>query len=89
MNLLYSILIIKIQILQFYLIIKKKTKTRLFATNSLCFLKHCDKIVAIKKGKIIEMGTYQELIENNGFFTKFVHENLKKNTENNASNGIF
>eukprot|EP00538_Stauroneis_constricta_P012382 CAMPEP_0119570218 /NCGR_PEP_ID=MMETSP1352-20130426/43504_1 /TAXON_ID=265584 /ORGANISM="Stauroneis constricta, Strain CCMP1120" /LENGTH=1567 /DNA_ID=CAMNT_0007619885 /DNA_START=651 /DNA_END=5354 /DNA_ORIENTATION=- len=36
-------------------------KTRLLVTNQLQFLPQCDHIVALKRGKIVEQGTYDDL----------------------------
>ena len=33
-------------------------------------IKSCDRIVVIHKGKIVEDGTYEELISKNGYFSK-------------------
>lgn len=38
-------------------------KTRLLATNSLFVLPHADKIVVLKEGRIVECGSYKELME--------------------------
>jgi len=35
-------------------------------------LPECDEIILIKKGNIIGMGSYEYLIKNNDYFTKFV-----------------
>jgi ATP-binding cassette subfamily C (CFTR/MRP) protein 1 len=37
-------------------------KTRLLVTNQLQFLRYCDKIVALGSGKVIEQGTFAELM---------------------------
>jgi ATP-binding cassette, subfamily C (CFTR/MRP), member 1 len=39
-----------------------KGKTRLFITNQLHCLKHCDSIISLGKGRVIEKGTYQDLM---------------------------
>jgi ABC-type multidrug transport system fused ATPase/permease subunit len=39
-----------------------KGKTRLLVTNQLQCLKHCDTVVSLGKGRVIEKGTYQDLM---------------------------
>lgn len=46
--------------------------TRIVVAHRLSTIKHCDRIVVLDKGKIIEDGTYDELIKNNGFFAELV-----------------
>jgi ATP-binding cassette subfamily B multidrug efflux pump len=36
-------------------------------------VEHCDKIVVMKKGKIIEEGGYNELLKRGGYFYKLVN----------------
>uniref|UniRef100_A0A1I7UPW2 ABC-type glutathione-S-conjugate transporter n=1 Tax=Caenorhabditis tropicalis TaxID=1561998 RepID=A0A1I7UPW2_9PELO len=52
------------------------TKTRILITHGLTYLKNCDKVVVLKDGTISEMGTYQQLINNNGAFAEFLEEFL-------------
>lgn len=52
------------------------TKTRILVTHGLTYLKHCDKVIVLKDGSISEMGTYQQLINNNGAFAEFLEEFL-------------
>ena len=46
--------------------------TRLVIAHRLSTIKHCDRILVLDGGKIIEDGTYDELIEKGGFFAKLV-----------------
>lgn len=41
-------------------------------THSLLFLPQCDKIVVMEDGKVTEVGSYTELMENNGAFAEFL-----------------
>lgn len=41
-----------------------KGKTRLLVTNQIQFLSSCDTVVALKKGEVIERGTFTDLIAN-------------------------
>lgn len=40
------------------------SKGRILVTNSISFLKHFDKIVYLRRGLMIESGTYEELTTN-------------------------
>ncbi len=46
--------------------------TRLVIAHRLSTIKECDRIIVLDNGKIIEDGSYEELIANNGFFTSLV-----------------
>ena len=46
--------------------------TRIVIAHRLSTIKQCDRIIVIDKGKIIEDGTYEGLIEKNGFFAELV-----------------
>ncbi|KAG8182125.1 hypothetical protein JTE90_002619 [Oedothorax gibbosus] len=51
-----------------------RDKTRILVTHDLSVLPDVDLIVSMKDGRIEEMGTYHELMSQNGFFTSFVKE---------------
>jgi len=46
--------------------------TRIVVAHRLSTIRHCDRIIALSDGKIIEEGTYEELIAKNGFFAELV-----------------
>ena len=46
--------------------------TRIVIAHRLSTIRHCDRIVVLDGGRIIEDGTYDELIENDGFFAGLV-----------------
>lgn len=46
--------------------------TRVVIAHRLSTIRGCDRIIVLDKGKIIEDGTYEELIEQNGFFAELV-----------------
>lgn len=46
--------------------------TRIVIAHRLSTIKQCDRIIVIDEGKIVEDGTYSELIEKNGFFAELV-----------------
>nr|MCR5421251.1 ATP-binding cassette domain-containing protein [Lachnospiraceae bacterium] len=50
--------------------------TRIVIAHRLSTIKHCDRIIVLNEGKIIEDGTYEELITKNGFFANLVKRQL-------------
>ncbi len=46
--------------------------TRIVIAHRLSTIRQCDRIIVLDKGKIIEDGTYDELIRNGGFFAELV-----------------
>ena len=46
--------------------------TRIVIAHRLSTIRHCDRILVLDSGKIVEDGTYEELIEKNGFFAELV-----------------
>lgn len=46
--------------------------TRMVIAHRLSTIRGCDRIIVLDKGKIIEDGTYEELIAQNGFFAELV-----------------
>ena len=46
--------------------------TRIVIAHRLSTIRHCDRILVLDHGKIIEDGNYEELIEKNGFFAELV-----------------
>ena len=46
--------------------------TRIVIAHRLSTIRQCDRIIVLDKGHIIEDGTYDELIEKNGFFAELV-----------------
>merc|ERR1719457_149891 len=49
-----------------------KNKTRLLVTHGVSFLPSVDRIIVMVDGRITEVGSYQQLIENNGHFGEFL-----------------
>ena len=46
--------------------------TRIVIAHRLSTIRHCDRILVLDKGKIIEQGTFDQLIEQNGYFAELV-----------------
>ncbi len=46
--------------------------TRIVIAHRLSTIRHCDRILVLDKGKIVEQGTYEELVARNGFFAELV-----------------
>ena len=46
--------------------------TRIVIAHRLSTIKHCDRILVFDDGKIVEEGTYDELIDKNGYFAELV-----------------
>jgi len=50
--------------------------TRLVIAHRLSTIRHCDRIIVLDKGKIVEDGTYDELLAQKGFFAELVSRQL-------------
>ena len=46
--------------------------TRVVVAHRLSTIRNCDRIIVLDQGKIIEDGTYDELIAANGFFAELI-----------------
>ena len=46
--------------------------TRVIIAHRLSTIRHCDRILVLDDGHIIEEGNYDELIEQNGYFAEMV-----------------
>lgn len=54
------------------LLMPDESQTRILNTHGIGYLPHVDQIVVMKDGKVSEIGTYAELIENQGAFAEFI-----------------
>ncbi|MCR5672297.1 MAG: NHLP bacteriocin export ABC transporter permease/ATPase subunit [Lachnospiraceae bacterium] len=55
--------------------------TRIVIAHRLSTIKHCDRIIVLEGGKIIEDGTYDELIAKKGFFAMLVERQRLDDSE--------
>lgn len=46
--------------------------TRIVIAHRLSTIRQCDRIIVLEKGKIMEDGTYEELVEKNGYFAELI-----------------
>ena len=46
--------------------------TRIVIAHRLSTIRHCDRILVLDGGRIVEDGTYNELIDKGGFFAELV-----------------
>ena len=62
--------------------IDKLKCTRIVVAHRLSTIRHCDRIIVLDKGKIVEEGKYEALIAKNGFFAELVaRQRLDTETE--------
>ncbi|NXO19201.1 MRP1 protein, partial [Oriolus oriolus] len=66
-----------------------KNKTRVLVTHAINYLPQMDTILVMTDGEISEMGSYQELLEQDGAFAEFLrtYANAEQTTENSDTNG--
>jgi len=58
--------------------------TRLVIAHRLSTIRHCDRILVLDGGHIVEDGTYEELIEKGGFFAELVERQRLERAETEA-----
>ena len=58
-------------------------QVRILVTHGVAFLPQCDVIVVMVDGQITEVGSYNELIDNDGAFAQFLHtyQNVEANED--------
>ena len=61
-----------------------KTKTRVLVTHGITYLPKTDYIIVMKEGRVSEQGTYQELIETKGEFSRFMLEYMSESSNEGA-----
>lgn len=53
-------------------------KTCIIISNKVSDVKYSDKIIVLDNGKIVERGTHEQLIQNNGIYNEFYNQQSKK-----------
>ena len=56
--------------------LSKLNCTRIVIAHRLSTIRHCDRIIVLDHGQIIESGSYEELLEKQGFFAELVKRQL-------------
>jgi len=57
-------------------LIEKKNLTVIVIAHRLSTIKDADKIIVLRKGKILEQGSHQELLDRKGDYKKLVEKQL-------------
>ena len=65
------------QLIQESLIRLSRNRTTIMIAHRLTTVKHVDRIFVMKKGRIIETGNHQSLIESEGYYHSLYAENLQ------------
>jgi ATP-binding cassette subfamily B protein len=55
-------------------------KTGIIIAHRISTIKHADQIVVLDDGKIIELGTHQELLARKGYYARLYHIQLAETT---------
>ncbi len=58
-----------------------KNKTCIIISNRVSDIKHCDKIVVMDNGEIVEFGNHNQLIKNSGIYNEFYQNQIKQYTK--------
>ncbi|HOZ54802.1 MAG TPA: ABC transporter ATP-binding protein [Clostridia bacterium] len=57
-----------------------KNKTCIIISNRVSDIKHCDKILVMDNGEIVEYGNHNQLIENSGIYNEFYQNQIQQDT---------
>lgn len=68
------------------IVIFNALQTRILVTHGISFLPKVDQIIVIKDGEISETGSFQELLNHQGAFAKFIKTYLAECSEEEDSN---
>jgi ATP-binding cassette subfamily B protein len=60
-----------------------QNRTAIIITHRIFSLFHFDKIVVIEDGGIVEQGTHEQLISQNGYYTELYNRQQEQETESN------
>ena len=56
-------------------------QTRILVTHGISYLPQVDHIVVLKEGRVSEVGTYRQLLDQNGAFADFLRTYLTEEVE--------
>ena len=56
--------------------LNKRNVTRIVVAHRLSTIEDCDRIIVLDKGKIVESGTFDELVALNGIFADLVRRQI-------------
>uniref|UniRef100_A0AAQ4NXH5 ATP-binding cassette, sub-family C (CFTR/MRP), member 3 n=1 Tax=Gasterosteus aculeatus aculeatus TaxID=481459 RepID=A0AAQ4NXH5_GASAC len=65
-----------------------KGKTRILVTHGISFLPQVDNIMVIVEGRVSEMGSYQELLKQNGAFAEFLRTYALEDIQNATNHHV-
>jgi ATP-binding cassette subfamily B protein len=63
-----------------------ENRTSFIIAHRLSTIRNCDKIIVLKKGKIIEMGTHNELMNKKGYYFELYTKQFVEENENQLLN---
>ncbi|KFM60296.1 Canalicular multispecific organic anion transporter 1, partial [Stegodyphus mimosarum] len=63
-----------------------KNKTRILATHDLSILHEADAIIFMSDGKVVESGTYKDLLEQKGEFARLIEEHCREQMDSDSDN---
>jgi len=63
-------------------------RTSFIVAHRLSTIRHCDRILVIDSGKILEMGTHKELLRNRGHYYDLYTNQFKKEAEDRILGGV-
>ncbi|PIK38343.1 putative ATP-binding cassette sub-family B member 9 [Apostichopus japonicus] len=68
---------------------QSKDRTVIIIAHRLSTIKKASKIIVIDHGHVVESGTHNELISNDGMYAKLVHRQLLSNENEDRSDNVF